>query len=276
MAKVPTSDVFLDCVNSFERLETQSKIIEKCGRAIYTGLNSIDEAIIHGLLMSLYAKQGDLEKSQDELLRAREAVGKVIDLKGEELERFARKESENRAPIEALDDKVNWRENLAKNAMLASLVLKPLVASPRDWEESVTEKQKRDTALSDCSDFPGIILYLLLGDLWATHNIDYAIKCFKILKDHEIEENPSNAPPTIAKLVAGYKLGVLYKNKGDNNSAKKEFEEVLSALSHPNWHNLPDVEKEVEEHWISKAKDEIANMGQQSSKSGFFSRFRKS
>jgi hypothetical protein len=275
MVNVPTNKMFLDCVNSFEKLEAPSKIIEKCSRAINTGLISVDEAIIHGLLMSLYAKQGDLEKSQHELLLARRAIGKVIDLKGEELERFVRKESENPAPFEALDDKVNWREELAKNAMLASLVLKPLVASPRDWEKGVTDEQKRETALSDCSDFPGIIVYLLLGDLWATQNVDYAIKCFKIVKDHEVEENPSNSPPTISQLVAGYKLAILYKNKGDKYSARKEFEEVLSALSHPNWHNLPENEKEIEEYWISKAKDEITKMGQQS-KRGFFSLLRRS
>ncbi|MEM3640583.1 MAG: hypothetical protein QXQ94_09535 [Candidatus Bathyarchaeia archaeon] len=266
----------LDCVNSFEQLERPSKIIEKCRKAVQKGLDPVSKAIVYGLLMSTYAKEEDLEKTHQALLSAREALGEAIGLTGDELKTFVSNARLEDRIFRAIDDKIDPREKLAENSMLRDIMLCPLYPlRSDDFREDLTENEKIEATLRWCSDFPGVILYLLLGDLWAPYNIDYAIKCFKILKKHEADGRPPQTIPTIAELAAGYKLGKLYKTKGDLASAKKEFEDVISARSHTEWHNQSDEERQLAEHWILKAEEDLADAERRLPKRGLFGRLLK-
>lgn len=249
---------FFECLNSFERLEKPPQVITKCKSAIQAGLNLIDEAIVHGLLMSTYAKQRDLEKAQEELLHAREAVGKIIGLSGQELQMFIYKHKDSEY-WDLLDDKVDYKENMVKRTMLDDILF--CLVYPTYVREDLTDQEKRNACLEWWSDFPSVSgLYLLLGDLWATRNVDYAIECLKIVE--RIHSHSPDISPTIAELACRYKLGKLYMEKGEVTSAIKKFKEVLSALSHPERHLLLDEEKEVGDYWIAKAKKDLADIEQ--------------
>jgi len=247
--------LFFECLNSFERLEKPSQVASKCERTIEAGLNPVDEAIVHGLLMSIYAKQKDLEKAQEKLLRSREAIGKIIGLSGQELQMFIHKHKD----IEyrhLLDNKVDCKENIVKNHMLSEIATLPLY--PTSFLTDVSDKEKRSAALELWSGFPSVFdLYSLLGNLWSGRDIDYAIKCFKIVAKNE-SHDPA-FPPTVAELMCGYKLGKLYKDKGDIHSATRELKKVLSLSAHPE-RRMDDETREFEDYWIAKAREELADI----------------
>ncbi|MCK4358027.1 MAG: hypothetical protein KAW92_04670 [Candidatus Cloacimonetes bacterium] len=250
-------DPFFECLNSFERGEKPQEIIKKCHRAIQTGLNFADEAIVHSLLMSVYAGQRDLLKAQEQLLNARNSIGKLIGLSDHELEMFKQnKRTEYEATI---DDKLDYRENLAKRLFLNDILICPLY--PTGFREDLSEEEKRNAALEWWRDFlDASKLYLLLGDMWTSYDIDYAIECFKIVKRNEAEGG--DMPPTSLVVIIAYKLGKLYKDKKDFASASKEFKQILSATSHPSWNILSNEEKEEANHWIAKARKELSEIEQ--------------
>ncbi|GEM_PF-3228757 len=268
-----TEQLFFECLNSFERVENPAQVITKCRSAVQARLNPVEEAIVYGLLMHIYAKQGDLEKAQEELLRARQAIGKIIGLSGQELQRFVLgKESHEQfvAYMDFLEDRIDLKKNVAKVGMLRDLMTTPI---PRTvFGDLLREKGKRDDALYLLKDFPQIaFLYLLLGDLWATRDIEYAIKCLKIVERHE--SRSPDEPPTIGELVCGYKLGKLYREKGDITSAAKELKKVLLASSHPHRGVLQEEEKELGDYWIAEAKKDLTEIEQQLPKGRFLDRF---
>lgn len=270
---MPQNREFFDCVNSFERLEKSSKVIEKCERAIEMEADLINEAIVHSLLMSTYAKQGNFEEAREQLLLAREELGKVLGLEGENLRRFTVNEDSQEQYFHILDEKVDPRRKPSENSILTQIMLCPVY--PRGFREDLTDTEKRDASLNWWADFPGHILYLLLGDLWAAYNEGYSIKCLKILKEHEQRERPEESPPSFTEIVSGYKLGLLLKAR-DVASAIREFKEVTSALSYPEFHNLPDNERMLDEYFISEAKKELTSAEQSRSKTGLLGLFRKS
>lgn len=273
MRKMTKEELFFECLNSFEGVDKPAQVITKCRRAIQMGLNFVEEAIVHGLLMHTYAKQRDLEKAQEELLCARQAIGKIIGLSSQELQRFVLGQESNEQHVayrHILEHRIEFEENIAKGGMLEDLMTQPTSLVLGD----LGEKEERDAALEWLSSFPDVsALYLLLGDIWATRNIDYAIKCLKIVERRE--SHTPDEPPTIAELVCRYKLGKLYRQKGDITSAAKEFKKVSSASSHPHWHILQEEEKGIGDHWIAKAKRDLVDTEQQLPKGRFLDRFRR-
>lgn len=256
MRGMKKEEPFFECLNLFERQEKPPQVTAKCKSAIQAGLELIDEAIVHGLLMSTYAKQKDLEKAQEELLHAREAVGKIIGLSGQELQMFIYTD-ELKDP-ECLDIyKDSYEENLPKSLMLDSLLFISIYAIGPYWYPT-NQKQRKDL-LEYFSTFPDVSeLYMLLGDLWATRSVDYAIECLKI-----VERNESHRPaPNIMMLACEYKLGKLYREKGEVTLAIKEFKKVLPAFSHPGRRFFGDDGKEVGYYWIAKAKKDLADIEQ--------------
>ncbi len=101
-------------------------------------------------------------------------------------------------------------------------------------------------------------LYSSLGDLQASRDIDYAIKCYKIVGKNE-SRSPSE-PPTVAEFLCGYKLGSLYRRKGDTAAAIREFNKVLSLSSHPEVSALDDYERALGGYWVDKARNELAEI----------------
>jgi len=250
-------DPFFECLNSFERSEKQDQVAKKCKNAIKAGLNLIDKSIVHGLLMSSYANEKDFEKAQEEHLHAKETIGTFIGLSGQELQTYIHELPDEKYQ-NLLLEKVDHKENIAKASLLNDILLY-LPLYPISFRNDVTDQEKINSCLESWSNFPQVSsLYLLLGDLWATDNVNYAIKCLKIVKE---EESPSSgSPSTIVDLVCRYKLGNLYRENRDITSAIKEFKEVLSASSHPEWHTLSDFEKEIDHYWLSKAKKDLAEI----------------
>jgi len=257
-----------ECLNSFEKLEEPERVISKCNEALQSGLDNIGESIVRGLLMSMYAKRGNFNEAQHELLQTKEAVGKAISLSGQELQMFIH-ETTGFEYRPFLDNSVDCKGNMVVYAILADIAVLPNY--PTGFRADLSDDEKKRAALAWWSDFPSVFeLYSLLGDLWSTRNVDYAIKCFEIVAKEETQD-PS-LPPTAAEFMCRYKIGKLCKNKGDLHSAKEAFRQVLSLSSHPK--RCEDAQ-ELEDYWITRAREELADIEKEQSKGGLFRRWRR-
>lgn len=141
--------------------------------------------------------------------------------------------------------------------MLDDILFLPLY--PTSFRNDIPDRQQREAALQSWTYFvDSFELYSLLGDLWANRDVDYAMKCFKIVEKNE-SRNPSE-PPTVAEFVCGYKLGSLYRRKGDIASAIREFNKVLTLSSNPKMSTLDDYERALGAYWVNKANKELAEI----------------
>ena len=246
---------FYKCLNSFERQKKPAEVIKLCNQAISIGLNLVDESIVHGLLMNVYAHQRDFEKAQRELLGARTDIGQFIGLSGQELEKFEKKQV-NSEHWHLLDEKVGYKDNIPRINLLYEILTCPVY--PISLQQDLSDREKRSICLESWAiEFPSIFgLYSLLGDFLSISNVDYAIKCFKIAQKEELGRN-SDDPPTIAEFFCGYKLGRLYDKKGDVSSSAKEYNRIVSLANHPQMDSLSDWEREEADYWTTKAKNQL-------------------
>jgi len=137
--EIKKEPLFFECLNSFERLENLSTVTTKCKKAIEAGLHPIDKAIVHGLLMHRYAKQKDLQKAQEEQLRSREVMGRIIGLSNQELQIFKYKHVEQEyRPI--LDRLIDHPDDIARGMMIREILICPVC--PSGFRADLTDKDK--------------------------------------------------------------------------------------------------------------------------------------
>lgn len=253
---------FLKCLSSFFSGDDPSQVMKNCDNAIQEGLNLVDEAIIHGLLMNANAKQGDLENAQNELFRARENIGKVIGLSDQELQRFV--QGEKWDEYERNIYELRYKEVPSKILTLVDINRTPIHLE--SMREDLSDEEKEEGLLRFWRHFPSLInSYWLLGESWSIYDTEEAIKWLK-KAIAAVDENPwshgyeQDSPPDILDLACRYQLGILYRKKGDIKLAFEEFSKVASASSHPNWDitdALGEEEKEFVSYLITRAKEEL-------------------
>lgn len=227
----------MECLTSFDKDNDKkpSQVIRQCIEATERGLNPAEEAIVYSLLVRCYARQRQLEMAKQEVLHAREAVGKLIGLQSKDLSDWVQDREKQRSMDwrGIIDDKVDTKEYSLLLRFLGEIVL--MLRYPEDFREDLSEIEKEETALEVWGNFPEerfACTCELLGDGWAAQGRPgLAIKWLKDLVEFMVDPLGYQGP--FWEIYPRTKLGMQYQQKGKKGSAGKEYRRALEVASHP-------------------------------------------